>query len=202
MTRRDNPRSQRLLYSIHACTDARHWVNGKSLREAWEGCRQPEWLNFAAAALVGKPGFPTVRQALKAYASLLLLMPPPTRVANSSQNRRWRDAMAATRAYLASDEADAEKTYSGALIAAFDMDGVGFDWNHHYALRNVMHGVLGAGDRRPRSWTSALDTLDYALLALEERGRDEARSRMKLIRALRAALPVDWAAVDAYAANL
>lgn len=49
---------QHLLKNLRACVEARRWAKGKSLKQAWKVCSNPDWLLWFAWAMRGLEGWP------------------------------------------------------------------------------------------------------------------------------------------------
>ena len=62
----DTNEFQTLLRSKGACDEARDWVNGHHMRQAYEKCERPDWILWMAGRMAGTPGFPTVEQIILA----------------------------------------------------------------------------------------------------------------------------------------
>lgn len=50
---------QRELASLNACDDARKWVGGKSLTEAWNTCERGDWMLWLVGRHVGEDSWPS-----------------------------------------------------------------------------------------------------------------------------------------------
>ena len=50
------------LERLRACAEARKWVEGKTLAEAWAKCDRGDWMLWLAARHIGDPGWPRHEQ--------------------------------------------------------------------------------------------------------------------------------------------
>lgn len=57
---------QKLLHSLHACSEVRAWAEGKSLREVWQTCERADWLLWLCGKMAGKSGWPSRKEVVLA----------------------------------------------------------------------------------------------------------------------------------------
>ena len=50
-----------LLVELGACSNARESANGKTLAQAWKGCKRADWMCWLIVKQTDKPGWPSKR---------------------------------------------------------------------------------------------------------------------------------------------
>jgi hypothetical protein len=122
------------LESMNACPEAVEWTKGKSLSEAWRGCKRADWMLWLLGRMVGNKGWPTHKQVVLLAcdcAELALRHVPDdeTRPAEAIRAaRRWcrgratieKVRRAAYAAYAADAAAEAARAAYAAAFAAAD----------------------------------------------------------------------------------
>ena len=55
-----------LLTSLHACSGAVSWADGKTLKQAWRTCERADWMLWLVGRMKDKQGWPTHQQVVLA----------------------------------------------------------------------------------------------------------------------------------------
>ena len=98
-----------LLVKLVACSEARDWARGKTLREMWNTCERGDWMLWLAARYGDVP--------LKTLVAIACDAAEPAMACVPAGETRPQECLATTRRWL-KDEATIEEVYAAAEAAA------------------------------------------------------------------------------------
>ena len=97
-----------LLVKLVACSEARDWARGKTLREMWNTCERGDWMLWLAARYGDVP--------LKTLVAIACDAAEPAMACVPAGETRPQECLATTRRWL-KDEATIEEVYAAAWAA-------------------------------------------------------------------------------------
>jgi microcompartment protein CcmK/EutM len=156
----------KLIEELGPCDDGKDWLKGKTLKEAWETCQQPDWMYWALGKL-GYDDAATYRKLACSHAlsvAHLWDMPAIVRQYLETQDERIRDAARAARdAAWAAGAAGWSARAAWAAGAAWAARAAARDAAR--AARDAAWAAVAAGSSARAAWAAWAVAQDAALVA-------------------------------------